>query len=160
MATIDLASIGFVQLSQQQTYDRIDEAANTTLQQANSYTDLIAAAKVQEILEPLVPPPPSEVENQVFDVYWKSAEKWLSFPTVSYTDAAAYNALVEGRAYTNLKVAEVGTQAQTYTNSKYTLNRDYINFKIDQVNARIDEISVSGFPFESFLEYVDLMDAN
>lgn len=160
MATIDLASVGFVQTTQQQTYQHVDTVAQTTLQQANTYTDSVVATTVYDILEPLVPPPPSEVENQVLDVYWEAAQKWLSFPTINYTDAAAYNALVEAKAYANLQVAKNQAQSISYANTKFDLSRAHTDLEIDAVNIRIDELSIAGFTKDQFLEYVDWMDEN
>lgn len=166
--TFVIASVSDVQTAQQSAFTYTETLAEVTLAQANSYTDLIAARTVHEILEPLVPPSPEGLDNAVLEILHKeiiledgsASVADIFLPTVGFVDANLFRANVEAKSYTNLKVAEIGAQAQTYTNSKYTLNRDYINSKIDQVNTRIDELAIAGFTKEQWLEYADYWDAN
>lgn len=166
--TFVVASVEDVSVAQSQSFAYADTATSVTLIQAKAYTDSIAAQAVREMLAPLVPPSPEGADKSVVEVLKKTVENQdgtfsevdIHLPTVGFVDVNIFNANVEAKSYTNLKVAEVATQGTAYTDAKYNLNRAYIDVNIDQVNARIDEISIMGFSFESFLGYVDMMDAN
>ena len=107
----------------------------------------------------------------------------IHVPTVGFVEADIFNANVEAKSYALLKATEAQTNAQTYakaeddaleirlsssiTGTEQRLNASILTMGSSTLRAantytdeQIATIEQVGFTFDSFLQYIDLMDAN
>ncbi len=183
MAFVPLASVSYVDNSTSTAMGYTDTSASATLSAANAHADSIVADKVTEILTPLVPPTPGQVSNKGLSLFDDDSLAYLNFREQTYVDSSASNAFVEAKAYSNQQAASAETAANGYTDSKFAIAQTNIQTQavatlasaksyadigdtntLRSANAYTDEqiatIEQIGFTFDSFLQYVDLMDAN